>query len=63
MAVDEALALAKSDKRKLPEPDSKKYSGKFVVRTDPSIHGMVAIKAKLSGQSLNAFVNKLLTKA
>lgn len=44
-------------------PDAKKYSGKFVVRLDPLIHRRLAAKAKLAGESLNAFCAKVLDHA
>jgi len=44
-------------------PEAKKYSGKFVVRLDPVIHRRLAAKAKLAGESLNAFCAKVLDKA
>jgi predicted HicB family RNase H-like nuclease len=45
------------------EPPEKPYSGKFLVRTRPAVHKALAIEASRRGQSLNAFVNALLTRA
>lgn len=38
----------------------KPYSGKFIVRIDPSDHGRVALAAAKLGISLNKFVEKAL---
>ncbi|MBA4148731.1 MAG: toxin-antitoxin system HicB family antitoxin [Verrucomicrobia bacterium] len=50
----------------VPLPESlgnKKFSGKFVVRVEPSLHRRLAAKALASGESLNAFCEKVLAKA
>ncbi|MUG96597.1 toxin-antitoxin system HicB family antitoxin [Scytonema sp. UIC 10036] len=42
------------------EPD-KPFSGKFMVRIDPSLHKKIVAKAKKEGQSLNSLVEKSLS--
>ena len=39
------------------------YSGKFNVRTSPSLHRALAIKAKAEGVSLNTLINQKLASA
>lgn len=41
------------------EPD-KPYSGQFVVRVTPDVHRSVALAAKMSGKSLNAWISEHL---
>ena len=42
----------------IPEPiGSRAYSGKFNVRTSPSLHRRLVIEAKVEGISLNALAN------
>ena len=45
------------------EDPNKPYSGKFVLRTDPELHKSIAVKAKVKGKSINAFINELLSKS
>ena len=42
---------------------SRSYSGKFNVRTSPSLHRRLVIAAKAEGISLNALVNQKLASA
>lgn len=44
------------------EPD-KPYSGKVLVRMEPSLHRAVAIQADREGSSVNAFIVKALERA
>ena len=44
------------------EDPEKPYSGKFIVRVDPALHKTIAIQAKKTGKSLNAWVNDTLLK-
>jgi predicted HicB family RNase H-like nuclease len=44
------------------EDPEKPYSGKFMVRVDPVLHKTIAIQARKSGKSLNAWVNETLLK-
>jgi predicted HicB family RNase H-like nuclease len=46
--------------RERAEAPEKPYSGKFVVRIDPSDHGKAALAAAKLGMSLNKFVEKAL---
>ena len=41
------------------EPD-KPYSGRFVVRVTPDLHKRIAVRAKVDGKSLNAWVQRAL---
>jgi predicted HicB family RNase H-like nuclease len=44
------------------EDPEKPYSGKFMVRVDPGLHKIIAIQARKTGKSLNAWVNETLLK-
>ena len=62
--VDERIEIYKKDGRPLPsETAGEKYSGKFVLPTDPEFHRALAIRALNEGESLNSFVVKKLKKA
>lgn len=62
--VDEWIGIYKEEGRPLPSATAgKKYSGKFVLRTDPDLHQALAIRALKEGESLNSFVVKTLKKA
>nr|WP_201280436.1 type II toxin-antitoxin system HicB family antitoxin [Hassalia byssoidea] len=45
------------------EEPEKPFSGKFVVRINPSLHKQIAIKAKKEGQSLNSWIEKRLSES
>ena len=45
------------------EPPEKPYSGRFVVRVDPSLHKAIATHAKVEKKSLNAWVHDILEDA
>ena len=61
--VDEWIEIYKKDGRPLPEATAgKEYSGKFVLRTDPSLHRRLSIAALQHGQSLNKFCVHTLEK-
>ena len=63
-AAEEWIELLQADQTKLPPGSAAtRYSGKFVVRVDPAIHRRVALKAKLAGESLNAFVTRALLRS
>ncbi|MEO1131806.1 MAG: type II toxin-antitoxin system HicB family antitoxin [Cyanobacteria bacterium J06639_1] len=53
ISIEEYLAFCKELDR---EPE-KPYSGKFQLRTDPTLHRRAAALAKQQGKSLNTFVN------
>ncbi len=62
--VDEWVAIHEADGRALPEPlipPNKEFSGRFLVRIDPSLHKSLAIQSMREGKSLNAFVAEKLT--
>jgi predicted HicB family RNase H-like nuclease len=62
--VEEWVEILESDGSPLPEPlTSKQFSGKFVVRIEPTLHRRLAAKALASGESLNNFCAKKLAKA
>jgi predicted HicB family RNase H-like nuclease len=44
------------------EPN-KPYSGKFVLRIDPSLHARLAVKAQANGKSLNQYAAEVLSHA
>jgi len=58
--VDEWINIYKDDGRPLPAPTKKNYSGKFVLRTGPELHKLLALKALDNGESLNHYVVKKL---
>lgn len=45
------------------EAPEKPFSGRFLVRTKPSVHRALAIEAGRRGLSVNAFVNRVLASA
>jgi predicted HicB family RNase H-like nuclease len=45
------------------EEPERPYSGRFLVRIDPSLHKTIATKAKLADKSLNAWLQDVLTSA
>ncbi len=54
--VDEYLEDCKAEGKQPNKP----FSGQFVMRVKPELHRTLAIKAKQSGMSLNAFINEQL---
>lgn len=44
------------------EPN-KPYSGKFVLRIDPSLHARLAVRAQAHGKSLNQYATDVLANA
>jgi len=61
--VDEWIEIYRHDRRPLPPPTNRAYSGRFVLRTGPDLHRALAVTALGEGESLNAFVIKSLKKA
>ncbi len=63
--AEEWVELLESDGIPLPEAtaDRRKYSGKFVLRVEPTIHRRLVLKAIAAGESLNAYCVKTLAKA
>ncbi len=58
-AVDDYLATCK----KLGRAPQKPYSGKVLLRLDPSLHAKVAILAEAQGKSLNAWAQEIFKQA
>jgi predicted HicB family RNase H-like nuclease len=62
--IEEWVAIHGADKRPLPAPSrSREFSGRFVLRVPPPVHQALALRAKASGQSLNAFCAERLASA
>lgn len=63
--VDEWITIHDEDGRALPEPlipPQKEFSGRFLVRIDPSLHKSLAIQSMRAGKSLNAYVAEKLVE-
>ncbi|MCH7762610.1 MAG: type II toxin-antitoxin system HicB family antitoxin [Candidatus Marinimicrobia bacterium] len=58
--VDEWIEIYQHDKRPLPKPTNKNYSGKFILRTGSDLHKALAVRAISDGDSLNKYVVKKL---
>ena len=59
--IDEWIEILKTDGRELPPAlAGKDYSGKFVMRIDPRLHKLLALRARAEGDSLNAYCAKKL---
>ena len=58
-SVDDYLEFC-TERKEAPE---KPFSGKFVLRVDPSLHRAIAAKAGLESKSLNAWVQEILQSA
>jgi len=62
LAVQEEIKARKSvrgRKQPIPAPDSiQKFSGKFVMRINPSLHEKIALEAKARGKSLNSYLQE-----
>jgi len=62
--VEEWIELLDKDGSQLPKPlAGKKFGGRFVVRLEPGLHGLLAAKALAAGESLNSYCAKALSKA
>ena len=62
-AVEEAVDIYRKDKKPLPEPTNKTYSGKFVLRVGKELHQVIAVRSLQSGKSLNSYCQSLLKSA
>ena len=61
-AVDEYLADLEDDGGEAPEPiTQRKYSGKFMVRTSPTLHARLAVEAAEQNVSINHWVVQKLS--
>ncbi len=58
-AVDDYLATCEKLKRSPQRP----YSGKVMLRLDPSVHAKAAMLAEAQGKSLNAWAQEALQRA
>ena len=62
--VTEGLQLLAERGERIPEPLSRReYSGKFVIRLNPSLHRRLAAEAQRKGVSLNEHVTEKLASA
>jgi len=62
-SIESEIAERKKNHKPIPLPDKQKnFSGKFIVRVTPSLHEMLAMKAKAARKSLNAFIGERLLK-
>ena len=57
-SVDDYLAFCK-DRGEAPD---KPFTGKFVVRISPELHRKIYMSAKLSNESINAWLNEKLDR-
>ena len=63
-AVEEVIALMDAEGYRLPPgPAQRFYSGKVLLRLQPAVHRRLALQAKASGESLNAFLARKLMVA
>lgn len=62
--AEEWVATLDRDGAPLPKTrPASDYSGRFVVRVDPTLHQRLALKALATGDSLNGLVTRALLKA
>lgn len=61
--AEEWVTVLQGDGSPLPKTGNTSFSGKFVVRVDPALHRRLALKAKVSGESLNSLVTRALRRA
>jgi predicted HicB family RNase H-like nuclease len=61
--VEEQIDLYLEDKRPLPPPTNRDYSGKFMLRVEPELHKVIAQRALQAGKSLNAYCQGVLRAA
>jgi predicted HicB family RNase H-like nuclease len=63
-AVQEVIEILETDGQPLPEAlAGRKFSGRFVLRVEPSLHKRLVVKAHSAGESLNTLCAKALAKA
>ncbi len=61
--VEENIEIYRQDKRSLPPPTNRDYSGKFMLRVEPELHKVIAQRALQAGQSLNSYCQSILKAA
>jgi len=62
-AVDEQLTLIQRDGTPLPEATVRRFSGVFNLRIDPAMHRALTVRAHADGDSLNQYVERILTRS
>jgi len=63
IALEGILEYMVENKQVIPEPLANKlYSGKFIVRTSPSLHARLVREALAQKLSLNSFISHILSK-
>ncbi len=63
-AVEEVIALMDAEGHRLPPSSATQaYSGKVLLRLQPAVHRRLALQARASGESLNAFLARKLMVA
>lgn len=58
--VEEWVELLHKDGAPLPDGETRKFSGKFVVRVEPALHQRLVLKAQAAGESLNSYIARKL---
>ena len=62
--VDEAVELLEKEGHILPHAtNDKKFSGKILLRVQPALHKILALKALKMGKSVNKLIESQLTKS
>ena len=60
-AIELWIETAEKRRRPVPEPTSRKrFSGRFVLRTSPELHAVLATRALNSGKSMNELAEEIL---
>lgn len=58
--IDEWIKIMEGDGEDLPAPLKQDFSGKFLLRCEPQLHKLLALRALGEGDSLNAYCVKKL---
>lgn len=62
LAIEEEIMARKSSRgklRRIPKPDTHHtFTGRFMVRMNPSLHQKLSLEAKAHGKSLNAYIQE-----
>ncbi len=63
LAIQEEIkARTKGKKKAIPKPDvHHTFTGKFMVRINPSLHQKLSLEAKARGKSLNAYIQERIS--
>ena len=62
-AVEEALNLYRKDRKPVPKPTNKAYSGELVLRVGKELHQVIAVRAMQAEKSLNSYCQDFLKSA